>query len=98
LIQRFEFTFELAWKTIQDFIESIGYVNIKGPRNVIKQMVNDGFIEEKIWQDMIEARNELSHLYDEKLSREYAEKIVNHFITGFKDLENFLLKNVDWKK
>jgi nucleotidyltransferase substrate binding protein (TIGR01987 family) len=44
-IQRFEFTFELAWKTLQDyFIQESGYADVKGPRTVLKQVVSDNLI------------------------------------------------------
>jgi nucleotidyltransferase substrate binding protein (TIGR01987 family) len=45
VIQRFEFTFELAWKTLQDyFAQELGYADVKGPRTVLKQAVKDGLV------------------------------------------------------
>ena len=67
-MQRFEFTFELAWKTMKDFLEASG-VPLKEttPRNVIKaafaaKLVEDG----QLWIDMMLRRNEMSHQYDGK--------------------------------
>ncbi len=44
VIQRFEFTVELAWKTIQDILNTRGYIDIKGPKPVIKLAFHDGII------------------------------------------------------
>ncbi len=66
LIQRFEYTFELAWKTLKDYLESQS-VDVKFPREVIKQsfqyqLLNNG----DIWMDMLEKRHLLAHTYDEQ--------------------------------
>jgi nucleotidyltransferase substrate binding protein (TIGR01987 family) len=66
VIQRFEYTFELAWKTLKDYIE---YMGIKleqiAPRQVIKEAFTAHIIEDgQIWIDMLEHRNLLSHTYD----------------------------------
>lgn len=66
LIQRFEYTFELAWKTLKDYLESEEVV-VRFPREVIKaafhyELIQDG----DIWMDMLEKRNLLSHTYDEE--------------------------------
>lgn len=66
LIQRFEYTFELSWKTMKDFLEARG---IEGayPRDVIKAAFSHGLIDQgEVWMEMLERRNLLSHTYDEK--------------------------------
>jgi nucleotidyltransferase substrate binding protein (TIGR01987 family) len=65
LIQRFEYTFELAWKTLKDYLESEGIIN-QFPREVLKQgfhvnVLNNG----ELWIDMLEKRNLLTHTYDQ---------------------------------
>jgi len=66
LIQRFEYTFELAWKTLKDYLES-QEVTASFPREVIKAAFHYGLIEDgEIWMDMLENRNLLSHTYDEE--------------------------------
>src|SRR4051812_6150549 len=68
VIKRFEFTVELAWKTIQDILNEQGY-DIKGPRPVIKQAFRDGMIiDGQAWIDMLDDRNKSSHLYDETIA------------------------------
>ena len=44
MIQRFEYTYELAWKTLQDLLEHKGYTDIKGPTPVLEQAFKDGYI------------------------------------------------------
>ncbi|OGQ23260.1 MAG: nucleotidyltransferase [Deltaproteobacteria bacterium RIFCSPLOWO2_02_FULL_44_10] len=65
IIQSFEFTFELAWKTLKDYLESQN-VTVQFPREVMKeafhyQLIVDG----DIWMDMLEKRNQMAHTYDE---------------------------------
>ena len=66
LIQRFEYTFELSWKTLKDFLEANG-VSAAYPRDTIKEAFAHGLLEDgEIWMAMLERRNLLSHTYDEK--------------------------------
>ena len=66
IIKRFEFTFELAWKTLQDILSDRGYLEIKGPKPVIKQAFRDELISEgQGWIDMLNDRNKSSYLYGE---------------------------------
>lgn len=77
LTQRFEYTFELAWKTLQDLFYFKGYQNIKGPNPVLKQALLDGYIKgEKKWRDMKNARELTSHTYDEDTANEIVSKII----------------------
>jgi nucleotidyltransferase substrate binding protein (TIGR01987 family) len=65
LIQRFEYTFELAWKTLKDYLES-QKVNVVFPREVIKAAFHYGLINDgESWMDMLDKRNLLAHTYDE---------------------------------
>ena len=66
VIQFYELTFELAWKTVKDYLEDKN-VEVKFPRDAIKEgflyeIINDG----EIWLDMLQKRNLMSHTYDEK--------------------------------
>lgn len=66
LIQRFEYTFELSWKTLKDFLESQG-VEAKFPREVIKQAFkNELILDGELWLQMLDSRNQMAHTYDEK--------------------------------
>ena len=80
LIQRFEFTFDLAWKVMQDFLKYAGYVDIKGPRACLRQMAQDNLIDAFAWEEILTTRNELSHIYNEDKSRILLDKIVSDFL------------------
>lgn len=89
LIQRFEYTFELAWKYLQDLLEERAYPNIRGPRPVIEQAFQDGVISEGLlWMEMLKARNETTHLYDEATFLEISKKVNGDFL---RVLKNFYL-------
>ncbi|MBZ4683405.1 MAG: hypothetical protein PWP46_78 [Fusobacteriaceae bacterium] len=65
-IQFFEMCFELAWKTMKDFLEAEGYI-VKSPRETIKQALQYGLIEDGYsWIDGLADRNLIVHTYDEK--------------------------------
>lgn len=73
LIKAFEYTFELAWKTLQDLLRDKGYSDIVGPKPVIQQSFQDGYISDgQGWLRMQKSRNLTSQTYNE----ETAEKII----------------------
>lgn len=78
LIQTFEFTFELAWKTLQDLLLSRGYSGASGPRPVIEQAFQDGILMDgEGWMKMLISRNLTVHSYDEKTADEIAKSVKN---------------------
>ena len=92
LIQYFEFTFELAWKTLKDYLES-KEISVKFPRDVIKQAFHFEIIEKgEVWMDMLEKRNLLAHTYDEKKAKTASDIIKNIYFNEVKQVFNFLLK------
>lgn len=72
-IQRFEFTHELAWRVMKDYLEFEGFTNLTGSRSPIRQAFNSGLISNgQVWMDMIESRNRTVHAYQQDiLEREY---------------------------
>ena len=95
VLHRFEFTFELAWKTMKDYLEYQGLIDKTGsPRGVIQEAFSNGIIENgQIWIDMMLARNTLSHLYDEETSREIYDEIKNLYISEINKLVDKLSQN-----
>lgn len=89
LLHRFEFTFELAWKTLKDYLEYMGFIEkIGSPREVIQTAFKQGIIEDgKQWIDMMLSRNVLSHLYDEDESRKTYNKVQVSYISLLKELD-----------
>jgi len=96
-IQRFEFTFELAWKLAKALLEYNG-IDVATPRAAIKeaykaQMIKDG----QAWIDMLEDRNKTSHIYDETQARKIYDKIkTNHYaaLKEFIDRAGENIKNI----
>lgn len=91
LIQRFEYTFELAWKCLQDILQERGYEGIRGPKPVLEQSFQDGLIGDGVlWMEMLKARNEASHLYDEKVFTTIYGKAKNEFVKALRSLKKKL--------
>ena len=82
ILHRFEFTFELAWKTMKDYLNYLGIEqNTGSPREVIKESFANKLIDDgEMWINMMLSRNALSHLYDEEQSREIYNEIKNKYI------------------
>ncbi len=90
LIQRFEYTFELAWKTLKDYLESNGIVT-KFPRETLKHAFQTELLENgETWLDMLEKRNLLAHTYDEKNFQKALETILNLYYPEMLKLYLFL--------
>ena len=87
MIQRFEFTYELAWNTMKDFLEDQGTTNITGSKDAIKEAFNSGLITDgDEWFKMVESRKLSSHTYDEKTAEEIADKIKENYSDLFAEL------------
>ena len=87
-IKAFEYTYELAWKTLQDLLKERGYSDIAGPRPVIEQSFQDGFISDgETWMQMVKSRNLTSHSYDEETAKSIVNDIENQFLVLFRQLD-----------
>ncbi len=74
LIQTFEFAIELSWKFLKSSLEAENYV-VKTPREAIRLAANAGLIEDvRGWLMALDLRNLTSHIYDDKLAKDIAEK------------------------
>src|ERR1700733_3230610 len=90
LIQSFEFTFELALKTLKDYLEEMG-IPLRFPREVIKhafqvELITDG----TLWLEMLEKRNELTHTYDEKQTKKAVRTIRERYFQALTRLYEVL--------
>lgn len=86
IIQRFEFTFELLWKTLKIYLEHNGITAIT-PRDCLKEAFRIGlFYDEEIFLDMLEDRNMTSHIYDKETSEEIFERIKTVYIKSIEDV------------
>ena len=96
VLHRYEFTFELAWKTLRDYLEYSGVaINTGSPREVIKESFAHNLISDgEVWIKMMLARNSLSHLYDEETSRQVYNEIKNEYINQIQKLIETLEKDI----
>ncbi len=92
VIQRFESCFELAWKTVKDYMEASGFVFATvTPR----QMLKDAFaariiVDGQVWIDMLDHRNLLSHTYNFSSFEQAVAAIHARYLAGFEALHEFL--------
>jgi nucleotidyltransferase substrate binding protein (TIGR01987 family) len=83
-IQGFEFTFEMAWNVMKDYLEEQGVTGIIGSKNAIRHAFNKGLIEDgEAWIDMVEGRNLPTHSYDEETAEKLLNKIIDNFYEQF---------------
>ncbi len=82
IIQRYEFTFELAWKCLKDILEQEGIeFSIGSPKEALKNAFKYNLIDDgDIWLQMLDSRNQISHLYDEEKSKEIENNIRNIYL------------------
>ena len=80
LIQAFEFTHELAWNVLKDYLEAQGFVELIGSKNATRQAFKNGLLEDgEAWMDMIKARNLTSHTYQDKIAADIVKDILGRF-------------------
>ena len=94
LIQRFEFTVELAWKSLKDYLEDQGMLlNIASPRGILKEAYAAGVVNDSDkWNKILTARNLTSHVYDEETASEIARQICAEFLPPLEALAEFYKK------
>ncbi|WP_221394681.1 nucleotidyltransferase substrate binding protein [Dyadobacter sp. NIV53] len=98
LIQRFEYTHELAWNVMKDFFEFEGNTAIMGSRSATRLAFENGVITDgEGWMDMIRSRNLTSHTYNEATADEIVFKIINIYNGLFRDFEAKMTGFVDMK-
>lgn len=95
VLHRYEFTFELAWKTLKNYLEYLGVqLDTGSPREIIKESFAHHLITNgEIWLKMMLARNSLSHLYDEENSRQIYYAIKNEYFAEIEKLVEFFENN-----
>ena len=91
LIKAFEFTHELAWNTLKDFLTERGAEKMYGSRDVTRLAFKEGLIVQgETWMSMIKSRNLTFHTYREEVAQEIYENIINRYFWEFKALELML--------
>ncbi len=82
VVQRFEYTFELAWKALKDYLDYSGVTFDQiTPRAVIKEAFAARIIKDgQRWIDMLEQRNLMSHTYDRQIFETVFRSISEHYL------------------
>lgn len=93
LVQRFEYTFELAWKVLQDLLKYKGYEFMQGPNGTLQKAFEDGLINNHdAWRRMAKARVTTAHTYNEGDALAIVESIYSEFAELLNDLNARLAK------
>jgi nucleotidyltransferase substrate binding protein (TIGR01987 family) len=94
VIQRFEYSFELAWKTTKDFLEESGLtITPLTPRQVLKEAFTAKVIADgQVWIDMLDQRYLLSHTYDLAIFEKAVETIAARYLPAMATLHEFFIQ------
>ena len=102
LVLRFEYTFELAWKVLQDLLIYKGYEFMMGPNGTLKMAFDDGLIADHDgWRKMAKSRNTLSHVNDEEEVLPIVKLIYSDYAPLLKKLDeglNILSQDSNYKQ
>ena len=96
LIQGFEYTHELVWNVLKDYLEEQGFVSVIGSKGATREAFKNGLVEDgEAWMDMIKARNLTSHIYKTEVAEDIVKDILGRFYPAliamerrFADLES----------
>lgn len=88
LIQGFEFTHELAWNVLKDYLEMEGIQGLIGSRSTVREAFKRGLISDgEAWMDMIDKRNLSSHTYNESVANTLVSAIADRYYAAFTELQ-----------
>lgn len=80
LIQAFQFTHELAWNVMKDYLAWQGTVDITGSRDATREFFSRGLLQDgEGWMEMIRSRNQTSHTYNEEVANEISARIIGTY-------------------
>lgn len=93
LIQSFEYTHELAWNVLKDFLTYQGFQNIYGSKDATKEAFAAELIKNgDIWMEMINSRNKTTHTYNQETANEITLKIKEKYFLEFLEFKNNFTK------
>lgn len=95
IIQRFEYTHELAWNVMKDYAEYQGNFTIGGSRDASREAFQLKLITNgHIWMDMITSRNKTSHTYNEITANEIYNKILKEYYPAFIEFKDTMAEKI----
>ena len=84
LLQAFEFTHELAWNVLKDYLAEQGFLGIIGSKNVAREAFKQDLIQDgQTWIDMVYSRNQTVHAYHIEIANQVFNDIVDKFFPAF---------------
>jgi nucleotidyltransferase substrate binding protein (TIGR01987 family) len=93
LIQGFEFTHELAWNVLKDYLEMEGIQGLVGSRSTAREAFKRGLVMDgEVWMDMIEKRNLSSHTYNQAVALTLVASIAERYYPAFFELQQRFAK------
>jgi len=94
LIQAFEFTHELAWNTLKDFLTARGSSEkLYGSRDATRAAFAAELIEDgEAWMMMIEHRNESSHTYNDNVALKIMDAVLTRYVLAFETFQTRFLE------
>ena len=97
LLARFSFTWELGWKLLKDYLQSLGVsLEAIAPKPVIRAALVAGLIDDaSLWMDALDTRNGLAHVYSQSLRDAALSRVCNEYIGVFKDLHHAFAERFD---
>ena len=99
LIQRFEYTHELAWNVMKDYAYYQGNTEIGGSRDATREAFKMNLIKNgHHWMEMIQNRNRTSHTYDKETAEEIYAAIINQYYDAFEDFKKTMQEKLDRNK
>lgn len=91
IIKMYEFTWELSWKTLKEFIEDQNIEFLPSPRQTIKEAYQLNLLEnDETWMSILDDRNVMNHTYDQMKADVLVPKIINEYFDSFKVLKEKL--------
>ncbi len=84
IIQAFEYTHELAWNVLKDFLEEQGVRDLYGSKDSSREAFKRGLIENgDSWMDMVQSRNLTSHTYNRDIAQKIVQAILEKYFAEF---------------
>ncbi len=98
IVSKFSLQFELAWKLLKETLayEGSAVAASGSPREILKESfaVYD-FVEEDIWLEMLRARNDVSHVYNEDAARATVDRVIGAYVPAFSALKDGLSRRYE---